>query len=134
MATNERAVGHTRRVAGYATGHDSGDLLIHNAWPGVVLKNIKGTTEALTTIDGREIVGEYGDGVGDIQVEGVFKVVDETYPASTLADGDAVDRNSASGVIAAAVAANRMGHVMGDPWIEDSIQYVAVKLLGRPNV
>lgn len=51
----------------------------NRAWIGVVIDDIIGTAVQLTTIDGRPIdIGDgggglqYGDGLGDMQIEGVF--------------------------------------------------------------
>lgn len=131
MAKNERAIGHTKRITGLATGAKGGELLHASGWAGIVVKDIVGTSEPLVEF-GREISGAFGDGAGDIQVEGVFKLVDESGGA--LADGGSVDRASPSGVkVAADPARPDTGHVFGDPYMEDGVAFVDVKLLGRPK-
>ena len=134
MAKNERAVGAVRRIGPLATGLKSGSLVIQAGWPGVVQKDIIGTTEPQTTIDGRPVKGLLGDGLGDIQLEGVFKFVDENG-ATSLGDGDRVDRVSPSGVKKATGlgGASTVGHVFGPAYVEEGIRFVDVKLLGRPN-
>jgi len=129
MAKNEAAVGDVLRITGLATGHKGGDLLVHDSWSGIVQKDIIGTTEALKTIEGREIAGQKGDGAGDIQIEGVFKLNDDS---GDLASGELVDFSSPSGVIRAA-GGTKVGHVFGAQFTEDSIKKVNVKLLGRPT-
>ena len=135
MAKNERAVGKVKQVGPFTTGHKSGDLLIDNKYPGVVQKTIIGTTEALKTVDGREISGDFGEGIGDIQIEGVFQLVDEKYPAgSGILEGALVYRFSASGVKDTGADADRVGHVFEPGVIEDGIRFVQVKLNARPFV
>lgn len=133
MAKNERFVGHTRQVSGFASGIAGGRLVLFNGWPGVVVKDIVGTTEDFVILGGKTVPTLKGDGLGDMQVEGIHQLVDE---AGTLVDGDAVDQGavvggSASGVVVAAGAPN-VGHVSGDAFVEDGVRYVDVKLLGRP--
>jgi len=96
------------------------------------LKIFIGTTEAEETIDGRPVGGGLlGSGEGDIMLTGVHKLTDET---GTLSDGDAVDRSSPSGVKTSVSAPLKVGHVLGDAFVENSIRFVNVKLLERPNV
>jgi len=121
--------GKAKRVENQTVGHTAGDILIYNSWPGIVVKDITGTTEQKTTVDGRPITGELGDGAGDIWVEGVYKLVDENPTA--LTDGSLVSRNSASGVVADS-GSDRIGHVWRGRYTENSIDYVDVKLLGEP--
>ena len=136
MAKNQISVGHTRIIDGQTTGHLSGDLVIFNSWPGVIQANIIGTTEELTTIEGRPITGEFGDGRGDMQIEGVFTFQDRGpaggFPA--LVDGDIANRADASGVTSeGGIGATTAGHVMGTPFDVEGVLFVDVKLLGRPG-
>lgn len=145
MAKNQSAVGWVRPVEGFTTGIKGGSLIIYKGWPGVVQKDITGTTEDLVSLHHGSVKGppgfEKGDGKGDIQVEGVFKFVDQDYPSSPLADGDAVDRVSASGVVAAVSGSNLfVGYVAAAPYDEvvdpetlSTIRYVDVKLVGQAN-
>ena len=135
MAKNERAWGRHKQVGPFTTGKLAGDLIIDHSYPGVVLKTIIGTTEPNKTVEGREISGEFGDGLGDIAIEGVHKFVDETFPAgSGMVEGTLVFIASASGVDAAGSAGERVGHVFEPGVIEDGIRFVQVKLNGRPFV
>jgi len=126
---NEKAVGDVIKIEDQATGHSAGDLLIYNYFPGIVVKDIIGNTEALTILGGKPITGALGDGEGDLKIEGIFKLVDEE--ASALTAGALVSRASASGV-EADTGSNRVGHVVTPRYTEDLIDYVEVKLLGRP--
>jgi predicted RecA/RadA family phage recombinase len=130
---NRLAVGKTIKLTGLTTGHSAGDLVIVNGFPGVIVADITGTTEQETTINGKPISGALGDGKGDLEIEGVFQVVDENPTA--LTDGTLVSRNSASGVVST-TGSNLMGHVIpgGGRYQEDGVDYVNIKLLGRPHI
>lgn len=146
MAKNETALGHTKKVIGYSVGPDSGKLIIDNGWPGVVVKDIIGTTEPLETLGGVPVTDDLGDGKGDIAVEGVYSFLDESYPGSPLADGDEVYQGAtdaaggASGVVGTGASGIFVGHVWEEPFDEadetvagGTVRKVHVKLLGRPN-
>jgi len=126
---NWKALGEVIKVEGQTTGHSAGDLLIYNSFPGIVEKDIIGTTEQFVTIDGKSITGALGDGIGDLKIEGVFKLVDENPTALTA--GTLVSRASASGVVST-TGSDRVGHVVTARYTESSIDYVDVKLLGCP--
>lgn len=137
MAKNQVGMGTTKRVGPFTTGHNSGDILVDGGWPGIVVADIIGTTEPLIAgPGGKALSGQFGDGLGDIDLEGEYKLVDESGGA--LADGDRVKRSSPSGVIKSATAsATDVGHVLGAPYTEavgdETVAFVNVKLLGRPN-
>lgn len=131
MAKNKQALGEVINAEGFVTGHQAGDLVIHNGFPGIVRKTIIGTDEDAVTVDGRPIEGMKGDGKGPIDVIGVHKLIDEN--PTPLSMGDLVSRNTPSSVIAD-TSSNRAGHVWKGRYTEGTINYVDIKLLGRPSL
>jgi len=89
MAKTFRAEGKSIQIAGQGTGITSGSIfrrsnpITGGYWTGIVTDDIIGTTEDLTTVDGRPILigdgvaaeAQTGDGKGDMMVEGVFALL-----------------------------------------------------------
>ena len=144
MAKNQSAVGLVREVEGFTSSVPGSSLIIFKGWPGVVQKDITGTLDDIVSLHHGAVPGppgfEKGDGKGDIAIEGVYKMVDEDYPSSPLADGDLVERASSSGVVASSTSNLDVGYVIGAPYDEvvdtetgSTIRFVDVKLLGFAN-
>lgn len=144
MAKNQTAWGQTRRIEGLASGVKGGALVLYKGYAGVVVKDITGTTEDIVSLHHGAVKGppglEKGDGNGDMALTGVYKMVDEDYPGSPLADGDLVERASSSGVKASTASDLDVGHVLGAPYDEvvdvetgSTIRFVDVRLIEQPN-
>jgi len=87
MSLQQTAVGDVLPVTGLATGYKSGALYnfgdpasaAGNGFWGIIQDDIIGTSDALTTIDGRPIldndVSSVGNGKGDLKITGVHTMV-----------------------------------------------------------
>lgn len=108
--------GTTIPVTGLSSGVSAGALFGHGsavneAWWGIIADDIIGTSEALTTIDGRPIldedVAQVGDGKGDLLVEGVVQaVVASGLAVSNFSVGDPVYASGYNGVAGPDVSGN----------------------------
>lgn len=131
------------------------------AWIGVVTDKIIGTSDAQTTIDGRPIVigdgvaaeAQFGEGKGDMMIEGVFTLA---LPTSGMVINDSdplymrVANTAAPGTVASGVTNNQdaafnrhaisgacVGFAVGSNYTGTSAPFVGlnvvdVKLLGLP--
>ena len=160
MTKAYRSQGQSLEITGLSSGVKAGYIYRRSGgttryWVGVVTNDITGTSEALTTIDGRPIqIGDgvaaetqYGDGRGDMMVEGVFTI--PVYPSGNAPSavdgaplyGSSFTNNVASGVDPTpgghAISGTLVGFADGDAYIGTTAPYVGVhvvdvKLLGLP--
>lgn len=169
MAKNFRQVGRSITITGQTADRNAGTLFrrtgaagaLAKAWIGVVEDDIVGTTSTAITVDGRPIdigdgvAGEaqFGDGKGDMTIEGVFtfnlptsgmvlndsdpcymQVADVTAPG-TVASG--VTNNQSATFTRFAISGALVGFAVGSNYTAASAPFtgnnvVDVKLLGLP--
>lgn len=91
MADNHVAVGERIRVAGsdaLASSKSAGYLHDIGGFVGVIAEDIRGTGDAFYTgaVKGFTVEDGVGDGIGDIQIEGVFALIAASGVAFSVGD------------------------------------------------
>lgn len=132
MSLMQTSLGETLPIEGLSTGYKSGTLYAvgqdHTSkfW-GIIQNDIIGTSEALTTVDGRPIldndVSQVGSGKGELAITGVHAVVIPSGLAQAASGFKVGNPVYASGVGTRAAAPTTAAHVgANDPTIYGFVQ------------